>query len=172
MDSQVTHEGIASVLTNLMPKLLRFAVSLTKNKDDAHDLVMDIFSKFLERFNEKKEFPDNLEAYLIVSIRNRFRDQGRRNRKQTSFDEIDDFFEPVDDTIPSDPFMKKRIANAFGKLTDTCHEILTLIANGYKYSEIKELTGKPINTIKSSVFKCREKFSTHLYGSERRHLGK
>ena len=94
------------------------------------------------------------------------------NKKQTFFDDIDDFFEPVDDTIPSDPFMKKRIANAFGKLTDTCHEILTLIANGYKYSEIKELTGKPINTIKSSVFKCREKFSTHLYGSERRHLGK
>ena len=172
MDSQLTHEGIASALTELMPKLLRYAFSKTENKDDAYDLVMDIFSKFLERFNEKREFPNNLEAYLIVSIRNRFYDQGRRNKKQTFFDDIDDFFEPVDDTIPSDPFMKKRIAKAFDKLTDTCHEILTLIANGYKYSEIKELTGKPINTIKSSVFKCREKFSTHLYGSERRHLGK
>ena len=113
----------------------------------------------------KRKISRQLRGVFDCKYQEPFRDQGRRNRKQTSFDDIDDFFEPIDDTMPSDPFMKKRIANAFGKLTDNCHEILT-DTNGYKYSEIKELTGKPINTIKSSVFKCREKFSTHLYGSE------
>ena len=35
-------------------------------------------------------------------------------------------------------------------------------------SEIHELTGKPLNTVAGTVFKCRAKFRINLYGAEQK----
>ena len=151
---------------NLYPKVFKYALSRAKNKDLAHDLIMEVYIKILNNFRENNEIPEKLEFYTMRAIRNKHIDYIRGSSKTDSIDDVDGYLEPVDENLPSDPLMRKRIIKAFNKLGETCQEVLKLIEQGWKYSEIQELTGKPLNTVAGTVFKCRKKFSTFLYGSE------
>lgn len=161
---------IAKIYKELYPNLFRYAQSLTKNKDDAHDLTMEVLASTLERLQAGDEVAANLKAFLIRSIRNRFIDNKRKYGRVGLIDDCDGYLEPIDEQAPSDPFMKKRIANAYSKLSETCQETLALIAQGWKYDEIKELKNVSKNSVAGSVYKCREKFSNYLYGKERKEL--
>ena len=173
--SQLTHTEISLIFTKLAPKLFKYSFNLARNKDDADDLVMEVITKALERFNETREFPENLEAYLIRSIRNLFINKIKVSKKTDLVSDIQDFekksgFSDIfisSETVPSDPLMRGKISKAYEKLSSSCREILMLIAHGHKYSEIKDITGKPYNTVAGTVFKCREKFHDFLYDKEK-----
>ena len=51
------------------PKLFKFALHLSGNKSDAHDLVMDAVKGTFEIVHKTNELPDNSEAYMIKSIK-------------------------------------------------------------------------------------------------------
>ena len=157
---------ITEKFETLYPKVFKYALSRAKNKDSAHDLVMEVYTKILERFRETNELPDQLEFYTIRAIRNKHIDVLRASARIDYINDSGGDLEPVDESLPSDPFMKKRIARAFGSLGETCQETLGLIAQGWKYSEIHELTLMPLNTVASTVFRCRKKFRVNLYGAE------
>ena len=78
------------------------------------------------------------DFYLIKVIRNTFVDEFKRSKRVTSIDDTDGYLEPVDGRLPSDPLMKKRIARAFGQLSENCREILSLLARELTYAEISE----------------------------------
>ena len=67
---------LGSILVDLYPKLLRYALSQTKSKDTAEDLVMDVIKSMLER---QTQFDDsvNFEAYAIRAVKNRYTDSER-----------------------------------------------------------------------------------------------
>lgn len=156
---------IARIYKELYPQLFRYAQSLTKNKDDAHDLTMEVLAAALEQLQKGEDIALNLKAYLIRSVRNKFINNKIKYSKVGSIDDCDGYLEPVDENLPSDPLMKKRISKAYSKLSDACQEILALIAQGWKYDEIKELKNVSKNSVAGSVYKCREKFSHYLYGN-------
>jgi RNA polymerase sigma-70 factor, ECF subfamily len=64
-------------LTDLLPDLNRFARSLTRNEDDAHDLVQDCVERAL---NKRALFQDgtSLKSWLFTLMRNLFISQKRR----------------------------------------------------------------------------------------------
>ena len=159
-------QEITEKFENLYPNVLKYAISRTRDKDSAHDLVMDVYTKILEIFRETNQLPDDLVFYTIRAIRNKHIDIVRASKRIDYIDDVEGYLEPVEESIPSDPFMKRRIARAFGILGENCREILLLISQGWQYNEIKELTGKPYNTVAGTVFKCRQKFRLNLYGSE------
>lgn len=156
------------------PKLLKYAIARGNDKDTAHDLVMKSFMKALEKFNKTQELPEQLLFYLIRTIRNTMVEEFRQSEvrkknpyKFTSFDDLGDYLNSVDQTA-SDPFMKKRIARAFGQLSDNCREILALVALDYTYNDITEITDRNRNSVAGAIFKCRDKFRIYLYGENRR----
>ena len=161
-------QEIAEKFETLYPKVFRYAVSRTKNKDSAHDIVMEVYTRILEKFRETEELPEQLEFYTIRAIRNKNIDVVRASQRIDYINDHEGYLEPIDETLPSDPFMKRRIARAFALLGEACQETLGLIAQGWKYSEIQELTGKPLNTVAGTVFKCRAKFRINLYGAEQK----
>ena len=55
-------------LVALYPKMLRYALSLTRNKDTAKDLVMDVINKLLEKDNELGD-DINVESYAMYQTR-------------------------------------------------------------------------------------------------------
>jgi len=64
-------------LTRLLPDLTRFARSLTRNEDDAHDLVQDCVERAL---NKRALFQDgtSLKSWLFTLMRNLFISGKRR----------------------------------------------------------------------------------------------
>ena len=159
-------QEITEKFETLYPKVLKYAISRTRDKDSAHDLVMDVYTKILGTFRETNQLPDDLVFYTIRAIRNKHIDIVRASKRVDYIDDVEGYLEPVEESIPSDPFMKRRIARAFGILGENCREILLLSAQGWGYSEIKELIGKPYNTVASRLLRCRQNFRLNLYGSE------
>ena len=150
----------------LYNRVFYYALSRTKNKDAAHDLVMDVYTKILAKFRDTNELPEQLEFYTIRAIRNKHIDQIRATRRIDYINDIVGYVGPVDESVPSDPFMKERIHRAFGDLSEICQQTLGLIAQGWQYNEIHTLTDMPLNTVASTVFRCRKKYRKNLDGLE------
>ena len=157
---------IAEKFKRLYDNVLKYAISRTGNKDAAHDLVMEVYVQIFAKFRETGELPDQLEFYTIRAIRNKHIDHIRASKRIDYINDVDGYLEPVDDTLPSDPLMKRQMDRAFGGLGKVCQETLALIAQGWKYNEIHELTHMPLNTVASTVFRCRQSFKKNLNGLE------
>lgn len=155
-------QEIKEKFENLYFNVIKYALSRTQNMDAAHDLVMEVYTKILAKFRETGELPEQLEFYTIRAIRNKHIDQFRATRRIDYINDIDGYVEPVDDSLPSDPFVKGRIKIAFGELSAVCQQTLGLIAQGWQYNEIHRLTDMPLNTVASTVLRCRQKYRQNL----------
>ena len=140
------------------PKLFKFALHLSGNKSDAHDLVMDAVKGTFEIVHKTNELPDNSEAYMIKSIKTSFGASMKFKKRFVPTDDFEPFLSSTDDMERSDPLLKRKINQALFSISDVCREVLTLIALGYSYEEIQETTGIKLNTVRSKLSRCREAF--------------
>ena len=161
--------SLSDQIVKLYPKLKIYARFKTGNEHDAEDLVMDVITKSLEKADAMSKV-ENLESYLITSIRNRHLDFLRKRSKikletELSTDE-GSFFDSIADQnlgdTPSDPILKKRLAKALVSVGEECKEILLLFSIGNSYIDLTEALGVPIGTIKSKMSRCRGSLSGFL----------
>jgi RNA polymerase sigma-70 factor (ECF subfamily) len=155
-----------SRVVNIQPKLLRYAMTLTFNEDDAHDLLQD---SLLRALNFKDKFAENtnFNAWMYVIVRNTFineyRKKARTTRKDTSMDEVPYLsnFHSTRET-PDMYLSESNIRNTIGKLDDDLKAPFEMFLYGYKYKEIAEKLGIPIGTVKSRISFARKKLQSIL----------
>jgi RNA polymerase sigma-70 factor (ECF subfamily) len=147
-------------------RLLRYLLYLTSNREMAEDLFQEVWMRVLVRggqFNGKARF----DTWLFTIARNLVIDQ-RRKRTMASLDEIfeskndDDrpmSFEVADsEPTPFDRFSnledREQIAAALLRL-DTLHrEVLVLrFHEELSLEEIAKVTGAPLSTVKSRLYR-------------------
>ena len=154
---------LGQALSDLYPTLVRFALSLTKAKDAAEELVMEVITNMLER---QTQFDDsiNIQAYAMRSVKNKFIDSKRystRNLTATDMDGDGDFIgEILDGTAGNKAFDRiefEETLKALVSLGEDCREILTLIGLEYRYNEIAEISSINIGTVMSRLSRCRKK---------------
>ena len=156
-------------LVTLYPKLLGYALSLTRNKVLAEDLVMDVITRLLERADQ---FEDdmNIESYAIRSVKNRFIDNRRYQIRMVtessmSSDEAN-FFDRIADeraeVATTSTLERRDLARALSATGKDCLEILTLFGVGSSYKEIAEHLDKAIGTVMSRMARCRTKLKLQL----------
>ena len=147
-------------LKTIYPDVLRVANKLTKyNNADAEDLVQKTLLRALEKQHLFKG--GNLTGWIVRIMQNIFRDDFRKN-KGKSFVEVD---ENMLGRFDNDNLEILDVNNAINKLSDKCKQILLLIAEEYKYSEISEQLAIPPGTTMSRLLRCRKKLHQELYGS-------
>ena len=142
--------------------LMSFALKLTLDKDEAHDLVQDTTLKAL-RNEEKYVENTNFKGWMLTIMRNIFINNYRKAaRENTSVDVSEDLFH-------INLCQESGLETPDGAYA--CNEISTLIANfpaeyrqpfsmhvaGYKYEEIAEKLNMPLGTVKSKIFFTRKK---------------
>ena len=160
---------LGDTLVKLYPKLLRYALSLTRNKETAEDLVMDVVTRLLERADQ---FEDdmNIESYAIRSVKNRFIDNRRYQIRMVtessmSSDEAN-FFDGIADEraelATTSTLERRDLARALSATGTDCLEILTLFGVGSSYKEIAEHLDKAIGTVMSRMARCRTKLRLQL----------
>lgn len=135
--------------------LLRYAFSLTKNRDDAYDLLQTSIEKLL-RSSERNTAK---VAYVRRIIRNQFIDDCRRNKV------ID--FEPVDeeqlslfsaDTLEKTHIDRDMVDTLMAHYNASERETLYLWAvQGMTAQEIADETGQKRNAVLTRLFRIREK---------------
>jgi RNA polymerase sigma-70 factor (ECF subfamily) len=149
----------------LLDRGYRYAFSLTHNAAEAEDLLQDACLSILAADGSWAR------AYLFATIRNRFIDRYRRNRKilflsldreeERSGDEHTDLNWEAPDVLQNGS-----LDRALGSLRTEERETLFLaVVEGYTAEEIAELTARPRGTILSLLYRTKAKLR-NLLGKE------
>lgn len=144
-----------------------FAMRLTKNYDDANDLVQDTLVK---AFLNKDKYADgtNLKAWLFTIMKNTFiTNYQRMMRKNTIIDTSDNlhYINSTDSIVHNDAygnFANEDINKALEKLDETYKEPFLMYFNGFKYHEIAEKVSIPIGTVKNRIHLARKELKDRL----------
>lgn len=158
-----------------MDALLRTALRMTKNENDAEDLVQEAYVKAY-RFWDKFEPGSNCRAWLFKIMTNIFINDYRsksRSPMAVNVDEIDDNFlygqlstlGPGDDPERQmfakifDDDVKKAIEN----LPDDFRLVVVLsFLEGFSYQEIAEIADLQLGTVKSRLHRGRKLLQKEL----------
>ena len=155
------------MLTNMEKHLEYFAKRLTKNEDDAKDLLQETFLKALT-FQDKFTETTNFKAWLFTIMKNIFINNYRRNvRARTIIDTTDNLYHINSNfnstsTTPETNISEKEIRSGISKLEDDHRIPFEMHTRGFKYKEIAEKLDISIGTVKSRIFFGRKKLMNTL----------
>ena len=156
--------NISKVSKSLKP----FAMRLTKDNDDANDLLQDTL---LKAFTNREKYADgtNLKAWLYTIMKNTFiTNYQRMVRKNTFIDEsenlhyINSLENSTDNEAPSN-FVMNDINRAVDSLEESFRTPFMMHYRGFKYHEIAERLRIPIGTVKNRIHIARKELKDKLY---------
>ncbi|MGD9294362.1 MAG: RNA polymerase sigma factor [Roseobacter sp.] len=146
-------------LVEHLPAMRAFAISLTRNKSTADDMVQDAIEKAWTNF-DKFEAGSNMRAWLFTILRNTYYSARRKTKR-----EVADVDGQHTEALAEKPAHDGRLQMtdfraAFSQLSDEQREALLLVgASGFSYEEAAELCGVAVGTIKSRTGRAREKLA-------------
>lgn len=162
MTSTTSLSVFESDLMDLQSNLLKFALMLTSNRDDAFDLLQDTTLKALDNRNKYVE-NTNFKGWVFTIMRNIFINNYRRaSRTVTIIDTTDNSYHlslSLGNGIetPEGALSAAEITAAINALGEDFRVPFVMLIQGYKYNEIAERTGLPLGTIKSRIFLTRKR---------------
>ena len=155
------HEQLKAIL----PRLRIYALSLTRDRDSADDLVHDTVIRAL---NGRHSFQPgtNLAAWLFRIQRNEFITGVRRHRPTVPVDtEIAEWLSHP--AYQESGLVMREFVSAFGKLPSRQREALLLaVLEGLPYEVIAQHTGVSVGTVKSRISRGRDTLERLLLAGE------
>ena len=154
-------------LQNSTKSLKPFALKLTKDYDDANDLLQDTLVK---AFINKDKYADgtNLKAWLYTIMKNTFiTNYQKMVRKNTFIDTSDNlhYLNSSSVLVENDAysnFAMEDISGSVEKLEDTYRNPFMMYFNGFKYHEISKKLNIPIGTVKNRIHIARKELKNLL----------
>ena len=141
-------------LRELIPRLRRFALSLTRHASNADDLVQNCLERALGSVADKRTDGD-LRAWLFTILYRQFVDNHRRSRRYARMLE---FFTGRDDTQPSTErtVLAQSTLEAFDQLATEQRALLLWVSvEGLSYKQVAEILDVPIGTVMSRLSRAR-----------------
>lgn len=154
-------------LVNLQRNLLKFAYSLTSDKDNAKDLVQETFLKTLMYCNNYVH-ESNFEGWTYTIMKNTFINNYRRKirHKTQHLSNTEVIYQAFPSSTgthnPESVYSTKEIEKAIDKLDDRVKLPFKMHHEGYKYKEIAEALELNLGTVKSKIFFARKKLMEAL----------
>jgi RNA polymerase sigma-70 factor (ECF subfamily) len=154
-------------LTELLPRLRRFAHSLSRNAADADDLTQATVERAL-RSHEQWEPGTRLDSWLYRIMRNLWIDttraRGRKERHEAPEEEALTVGQDPREAIETSLELKRAMA-AMQRLPDEQREVVALILiEGFGYREASEMLDLPIGTVSSRLVRGRTALLAMLGG--------
>lgn len=159
----------------LIPDVSRFAYSLTRDQDEADDLVQDTY---LKAFRAWDSFTPgtNLRAWLFTICKNTFR---RRFRREQARDDVereggdDDAYPIVMSHVNAERMglgdlfdrldVQPALERAMAELPELFRVIVALVdLEGLSYHEAAEVMEIPVGTVRSRLFRARRRLQESL----------
>lgn len=146
-------------LVRHLPSLRAFAMSLSRNRSAADDLVQDTIVKAWTNI-DKFAAGTNLQAWLFTILRNTYYSSLRKGRREVADPEGIHaqglFVKPDHDGR----LAYKDFQRAFDLLSPEHREVLTLVgASGFSCEEAAGMMGVAIGTVKSRASRARKRLS-------------
>jgi RNA polymerase sigma-70 factor, ECF subfamily len=147
--------SVRDAMLAAIPNLRAFAMSLSGKGDRADDLVQETLLRAMAHIGSF-EPGTNMPAWLFTILRNLFRSEFRKRRR-----EVEDTDGSYFDRLESPPEQQGRLefedlSDALAKLPFVQREALLLVgASGFSYEEAAAICGTAVGTIKSRVSRAR-----------------
>ncbi len=149
--------------SNLKP----FALKLTKDLEEANDLVQETILKAFSN-QDKFENGTNLKAWLFTIMRNTFITNYQRASKRNTFiDSTDNLHfinssESVTQNLAFSNLTMEDINIALANLGETYKKPFLMYYRGFKYHEIATKLTIPIGTVKNRIHIARKELQSIL----------
>lgn len=155
-------------LGKMSKSLKPFALKLTKDSEDANDLLQDTLMK---AFTNRDKYTDgtNLKAWLYTIMKNTFiTNYQRMVRKNTFIDTSDNLhyinsMESSTDNLAYSTFAMDDINRAVESLDEVYRTPFMMHFRGFKYHEIAQKLAIPIGTVKNRIHIARKELKDRLY---------
>lgn len=144
-----------------------YAISLTKDSDDANDLFQDTMVRALSN-KDKYKIGTNIKAWLYTIMRNIFINNYRKAKKFTKVaneDNSDAYVYKFKHTTSNAGWSNARmreVKNAMDRLPATFRQSFEMYYMGYKYQEISSMLNEPLGTVKSRIHFARKQLVSQI----------
>jgi len=149
-----TQPSFEAIYKKYRPALMQFAYSITRNVDDAEEVVNDVFIAIWERHQDLLGI-ETLKSYLFRAVKNRCLNQLKRNR--LPFDDMrEEMPVPSKDHNALDHMLAKesgaRINDLIDKLPTKCKQVFLFSrVHELSYKEIAELMDISPKTVENQI---------------------
>ncbi|MFD4836359.1 sigma-70 family RNA polymerase sigma factor [Achromobacter sp. NPDC058515] len=143
-----------AVLRQLLPRLRRFALRLTRDPASADDLVQSTLERALTRWPGRRP-QGNVRAWLFTILYRQFLDSQRRSRR---YARLLDWFTGSDAAAPSAEreVIARSSLDVFERLPEAQRTLLWLVCvEGLSYKAVADLFGVPLGTVMSRLSRAR-----------------
>lgn len=141
-----------------LPDLYRTARWMTRDRDDAEDLVQETLSEALKSFH-RYEKGTNCRAWMTKIM---YHLNGKRIRKLGRMRMVEDVDEMIAETVPFEPSIPPSLTDediiaAVKRVPENFRQILLLAdVEEFAYKEIAEMVQVPIGTVMSRLHRGRK----------------
>jgi RNA polymerase sigma-70 factor (ECF subfamily) len=155
--------------------LYNTALRMTRNPQDAEDLVQETYLKAYKYYDKFTE-GTNFKAWLFRILKNTFINNYRKRQQeppQNAFDEIEDVFEsqvsaeggsipsPEDDALEN--VLDEDVQRALDGLPDEYRMVVILAdLEDFSYQEIAEILEIPVGTVMSRLYRARRRLESEM----------
>ncbi len=150
-----------SQLTKVEELLFGFAMRLTRNKEEAEDLMQETLLRSFRsraRFRLKTNFKAWITTIMYNSYISEYRKKKTRRKVEQSVNDFQVIVANHGHTAEADNvIMQKELEAMVLGLSEEHRSPFLLHYQGYQYDEIAELLQLPIGTVKSRIYYARKK---------------
>ena len=163
----MTSVEFGNMVVNQGTFLKRLAMNLTKDVEEANDLIQDTYYKAISN-RDKYQPGTNIKGWLYTIMRNTFINKYRKKKSRNTFVDTteNNYFlnqkEASKETRTDYLADYKSILGQIDSVDKNYVDTFMMHYEGYKYEEISEILGIPLGTVKSRIFLARKKLMEKL----------
>lgn len=164
MSTPTPFDEVRAQLGELLPRLRRFARVITRNVQDADDLVQVAAEKALARADQWR--PDaRLDSWIFGIMRNAWIDETRARRRRERVHAPEEAGATVGDASAEAREIALSVQAAMARLpVEQRLAVALVLVEGLSYREAAEVLGIPIGTLTSRLARGREALQAVLGG--------
>ena len=145
--------------------LYNTALYMTRNKQDAEDLVQEAALRAYRNFTKFRQ-GTNFKAWTMTILRNIYINEYRKKAKEpvkVEFEEVENFISVPEISGVQEEIFSETIRYSIDKLPEELRTILTLFyIENFSYKEIANIMDVPIGTVMSRLYTARQILKKHL----------